>query len=94
MLGTEEAMRLSFGTSAHGAGRVMSREAAKRKYRGSEIVSSLAQRGIIIKPASLAVAAEEAPGAYKDVDEVAMATHKAGIAKLVVRLTPIGVVKG
>jgi tRNA-splicing ligase RtcB len=94
MLGTEEAMKVSFGTSAHGAGRVMSREAAKRKYRGSEIVSSLAQRGIIIKPASLAVAAEEAPGAYKDVDEVAMATHKAGIAKLVVRLTPIGVVKG
>jgi tRNA-splicing ligase RtcB len=54
----------------------------------------LAERGIIVKPASLAVAAEEAPGAYKDVDEVVNATHKAGIARLVARLVPIGVVKG
>ncbi len=94
MAGTAKAMEESFGTTAHGAGRVMSREQAKRVYRGSQIVQMLAERGIIVKPASLAVAAEEAPGAYKDVDEVVSATHKAGIAKLVARLVPIGVVKG
>jgi tRNA-splicing ligase RtcB len=94
MAGTERAMSESFGTAAHGAGRVMSREQAKRVYRGSQIVQMLAERGIIVKPASLAVAAEEAPGAYKDVDEVVNATHKAGIARLVARFVPIGVVKG
>ncbi|MCS7102855.1 MAG: intein-containing RctB family protein [Candidatus Korarchaeum sp.] len=94
MTGTARAMEESFGTAAHGAGRVMSREQAKRIYRGSQIVQMLAERGIILKPASLAVAAEEAPGAYKNVDEVVNATHKAGIAKLVARLVPIGVVKG
>jgi len=94
MAGTERAMSESFGTTAHGAGRVMSREQAKRVYRGSQIVQMLAERGIIVKPASLAVVAEEAPGAYKDVDEVVNATHKAGIARLVTRLVPIGVVKG
>ncbi len=94
MVGTEQAMRETFGTSAHGAGRVMSRARAKRTYRGSQIVEMLARKGIIVKPASLAVAAEEAPGAYKDVDEVVLATHKAGIARMVARLRPIGVVKG
>ncbi len=94
MVGTERAMEESFGTTAHGAGRVMSRARAKRIYRGRQIVEMLAQRGIIVKPASYAVAAEEAPGAYKDVDEVVNATHKAGIARLVARLVPMGVVKG
>jgi len=94
MVGTEQAMRETFGTSAHGAGRVMSRARAKRTYRGSQVVEMLARKGIVVKPASLAVAAEEAPGAYKDVDEVVLATHKAGIARMVARLRPIGVVKG
>jgi len=94
MFGTKKAMEESFGSAAHGAGRVLSRHAAVRKWRGSEIVSRLAQRGIIVKPASLKVAAEEAPGAYKDIDEVALSIHKAGIAKLAVRMVPIGVVKG
>ncbi len=94
MVGTSQAMRESFGTTAHGAGRVMSRSRAKRIYRGTQIVQMLAQRGIIVKPASFAVAAEEAPGAYKDVDEVVNVTHRAGIARLVARLRPIGVVKG
>ncbi len=94
MVGTHQAMSESFGTTAHGAGRVMSRARAKRIYRGTQIVQMLAQRGIIVKPASFAVAAEEAPGAYKDVDEVVNVTHRAGIAKLVARLRPIGVVKG
>lgn len=94
MAGTHQAMGESFGTTAHGAGRVMSRAKAKSIYRGTQIVQMLAQRGIIIKPASFAVVAEEAPGAYKDVDEVVNVTHRAGIARLVVRLRPIGVVKG
>ncbi len=94
MVGTHQAMKESFGTTAHGAGRVMSRARAKRIYRGTQIVQMLAQRGIIVKPASFAVAAEEAPGAYKDVDEVVNVTHRAGIARLVARLRPIGVVKG
>ncbi len=94
MVGTERSMKETFGSSAHGAGRVMSRAKAKRMFRGTEIVASLERKGIIVKPASFAVAAEEAPGAYKNVDEVALSTHRAGIAKLVVRMTPIGVVKG
>jgi len=94
MVGTQRAMSESFGTTAHGAGRVMSRSRAKRIYRGTQIVQMLAERGIIVKPASYAVAAEEAPGAYKDVDEVVNVTHRAGIARLVARLRPMGVVKG
>ncbi len=94
LIGTRRAMEETFGSAAHGAGRMMSRSAAKRTYRGRQIVEQLASRGIIVKPASFAVAAEEAPGAYKDVDEVALATHKAGIARLVVRMRPMGVVKG
>ena len=94
LVGTERAMEETFGSAAHGAGRVMSRAAAKRRWRGRDVVEMLARRGILVKPASYAVAAEEAPGAYKDVDEVALATHKAGIATLVVRMRPIGVVKG
>ncbi len=94
MVGTHRAMSESFGTTAHGAGRVMSRSRAKRIYRGTQIVQMLAERGIIVKPASYAVAAEEAPGAYKDVDEVVNVTHRAGIARLVARLRPMGVVKG
>ncbi len=94
MVGTPRSMKESFGTTAHGAGRVMSRSKAKRIYRGTQIVQMLADRGIIVKPASYAVAAEEAPGAYKDVDEVVRVTHKAGIARLVARLRPLGVVKG
>ncbi len=94
MFGTRRAMEETFGSAAHGAGRILSRHVAVRRFRGSEIVSRLAQRGILVKPASLKVAAEEAPEAYKDVDEVAISTHKAGIARLAVRMVPIGVVKG
>ena len=94
LIGTEKAMEECFGSTCHGAGRVMSRAAAKRRYWGRQVVEQLGQRGIIVKPASWAVAAEEAPGAYKDVDQVALACHKAGISKIIVRLVPIGVVKG
>ncbi len=94
LVGTQKAMEMTFGSAPHGAGRVMSREEAVRRWRGREIVEMLEQRGIIVRAASMRVAAEEAPGAYKDVDRVAEVAHKVGISKKVVRLRPIGVAKG
>ena len=94
LVGTPRAMELSFGTTAHGAGRFMSRSAAKRKWRGGDLQKSLESRGIVIRAASLEVLAEEAPDAYKDVDRVAEVSHKLGIGTKVVRMTPIGVAKG
>jgi len=94
LVGTNKAMGISFGSAPHGAGRVLSREEAKRRYRGSEIKSSLERRGIVVRAASMAVVAEEAPSAYKDVDRVADVADRAGMAKKVVRLVPISVVKG
>lgn len=92
--GTKAAMEITFGSTAHGAGRLLSRAEATRRWRGSEIQRQLESRGIAIRAASLRVVAEEAPGAYKDVDRVAEVSHRVGIAKKVVRLVPIGVVKG
>jgi tRNA-splicing ligase RtcB (3'-phosphate/5'-hydroxy nucleic acid ligase) len=94
LIGTPRAMELSFGTTAHGAGRFMSRSAAKRKWRGAELKRSLENRGIVIRAASMEVVAEEAPEAYKDVDRVAEVSHQLGIGNKVVRMTPIGVAKG
>lgn len=92
--GTEMAMEETFGSTAHGAGRKMSRAGAKRVYRGNRVQRELGSRGIYVKAVSMAVVAEEAPGAYKDVDTVVETTHKAGISKLVAKLTPLGVAKG
>jgi tRNA-splicing ligase RtcB len=94
LIGTPKAMELSFGTTAHGAGRFMSRSAAKRKWRGSDLKKLLESRGIVIRAASMEVLAEEAPEAYKDVDRVADVSDQLGIGKKVVRMTPIGVAKG
>src|SRR5216683_3086729 len=94
LIGTPKAMELSFGTTAHGAGRFMSRSAAKRKWRGADLKKTLESRGIVIRAASMEVLAEEAPDAYKDVDRVAEVSHQLGIGKKVVRMTPIGVAKG
>jgi len=91
--GTKEAEE-TFGSTCHGAGRVMSRHQALKKWRGEEVVRELKNRGIYVHPASFKVAAEEAPGAYKDIRSVVDVTHGAGISKKVVRLTPLGVVKG
>ncbi len=93
MVGIPEGKR-TFYSAAHGAGRWMSRHAALRQYRASEVTSSLAKQGIYLHAATRRVVCEEAPGAYKDVDRVAMVTHKVRIAALVARLRPIGVVKG
>ena len=94
LIGTPKAMELSFGTTAHGAGRFMSRSGAKRKWVGADLKKSLESRGIIVRAASMEVLAEEAPGAYKDVDRVADVSHQLGIGQKVVRMTPIGVAKG
>jgi tRNA-splicing ligase RtcB len=87
-------MDTSFGSTAHGAGRMMSRAAAKRRYWGGEIKKALEQRGIVIRAASAVVLAEEADPAYKNVDKVAEVSDKVGIATSVARLLPIAVVKG
>ncbi|MBN2566915.1 RtcB family protein [Candidatus Woesearchaeota archaeon] len=94
LVGTEEAMRTSFGSSAHGAGRAMSRHAAIASFRGDMIAKELERRGIISRAPSPKSLAEEAPEAYKDVDEVIASVHGAGISRKVARLVPVGVVKG
>ena len=94
LIGTPRAMELSFGTTAHGAGRFMSRSGAKRKWFGGDLKKTLEGQGIVIRAASMEVLAEEAPGAYKDVDRVVEVSHQLGIGQKVVRMTPIGVAKG
>ena len=94
LVGTEKAMGLSFGSTAHGAGRMMSRSAAKRKYWGGDIKNALEKRGIVVRAASASVLAEEADPAYKDVDVVAEVSDQVGIATKVARLVPIAVIKG
>jgi len=94
LLGTPKSMDITFGSAPHGAGRLLSRARAKREYRGSEIRHSLERQGIVVRAASLAVVAEEAPGAYKDVDRVADVADNVGIARKIIRATPLAVVKG
>lgn len=94
LLGSKKAMEISFGSTAHGAGRVLSRAAAKKRFWGSDVKRKLEQRGILVRAASMAVVSEEAPDAYKDVDRVAEVSHKVGIATKAARLVPIGVTKG
>ncbi len=93
-VGTEAAMKETFGSTCHGAGRVQSRAAAKRSLRGSDVARALAKRGIMVKAESMASLAEEASEAYKDVSEVVEVTHNAGISRKVARARPLGVVKG
>jgi tRNA-splicing ligase RtcB len=94
LVGQEKAMEESFGSSCHGAGRRMSRTQAKREIRGSELKQELNKRGIVVNTGSLSGLAEEAPEAYKDVDEVVEVVHNAGIAKKVARFRPVAVIKG
>ena len=81
-------------TTAHGSGRTMSRTEAKRRWRGDALQKDMEKKGIYVKSVSFAGLAEEAGGAYKDIDEVIDATHNAGISKKVAKLIPIGNVKG
>ena len=84
----------TFGSTCHGAGRVMSRHQAVRNWRGEAIMEKLKQKGIYAHPASWKVMAEEAPDAYKKVSNVVNVTHGAGISLKVAKLLPLGVVKG
>ncbi len=94
LVGSQKAMDLTFGSTAHGAGRMMSRSAAKRQYWGGDIKTGLEKRGIVVRAASESVLAEEADPAYKNVDIVADVSDKVGIATKVARLVPLAVVKG
>jgi tRNA-splicing ligase RtcB len=94
LVGTDEARALSFSSACHGAGRAMSRGAAKRRIQGHLLRKELLARGIVVRCPSNQELAEEAPLAYKDVDRVVDVVHRAGIARKVARLRPIGVVKG
>lgn len=94
LLGQPKAMEISFGSTAHGAGRLLSRAAAKRRFRAEEIKRQLVARGILVRSASYHGVAEEAPQAYKDIDRVAQVSHRVGIATLVARFLPLGVTKG
>ena len=94
LLGTKANDELSFGSSCHGAGRVMSRRQAKRTIRGDRLREKLEQEGINIRAGSMPGLAEEAPQAYKNVSRVVETVSKAGIAHKVARLRPVAVVKG
>jgi tRNA-splicing ligase RtcB len=84
----------AFASAAHGAGRLLSRSAAKRRATGRDVRKDLETAGIAIRPGSVRLLAEEAPYAYKHVDEVARVCEGAGLAARVARLRPLGVVKG
>ncbi len=94
LVGTAKAEDLSFGSTAHGAGRVMSRHEAKRRFRGEQIKQELELKGIELRSTSWKGVAEEASQAYKDVDEVVRISHEAGLGQLVAKVVPIGVMKG
>ena len=94
MVGTDKAMQESFGSTSHGAGRILSRKAAKKKSKGRAIHRELEDRGILVKWTGRSTLAEEMPEAYKDVSEVVDVVHGAGISRKVAKLKPIGVVKG
>ncbi|MFP3167087.1 MAG: RtcB family protein [Candidatus Nanopusillus sp.] len=94
LIGSEKSMELSFGSSAHGAGRNMSRAAARRSFNYNEIIKNLEEKGIYVKSTTKEGVVEEVPEAYKNVDEVVKVTDELGISKMVVRLRPIAVIKG
>jgi tRNA-splicing ligase RtcB len=94
LVGTAESETRAFSSACHGAGRAMSRHQATRQWSGRALVDDLAKHGILIRSPSLRGVAEEAPGAYKDVDAVVQAAHVAGLAHKVARLRPLICVKG
>ena len=94
LVGTERAMEETFGSTCHGAGRVMSRHQAIKAAKGRAITRELEDKGIIVKGASLGTIVEEIPEAYKDVNDVVNVVHHAGISRKVVKLIPMGVIKG
>ncbi|MEE8636783.1 MAG: RtcB family protein [Dehalococcoidia bacterium] len=93
-VGTPEAMDETFGSTCHGAGRMLSRGAAKRRLKGSDVVRELENRGIIVKAGNIPSLAEEASQAYKDITTVMDVVHQAGISRKVAMAVPMGVIKG
>jgi tRNA-splicing ligase RtcB len=94
LVGRQGSMEQAFGSTCHGAGRLMSRKAAVRDAQGRRIADELARKGIIAKCRNWKGLAEEQPAAYKDVSLVVDVVDRAGLAKKVARLRPMGVVKG
>jgi len=94
LVGTEKAMEETFGSCCHGAGRVKSRTAALRTINQDTLLKELESQGIIVKASGRGTIVEEAPQAYKDVNDVVRVVHNAGIAKRVCRMRPLGVIKG
>ncbi|MCJ7579638.1 MAG: RtcB family protein, partial [Candidatus Aminicenantes bacterium] len=94
LVGTAEAENLSFGSTAHGAGRLMSRHEALRNFSGEMIKKEMENQGIELMATSWRGVAEEASGAYKNVDDVVKVSHSVGLGRLVARVVPIGVMKG
>ena len=92
--GTQTAMDRTFGSTCHGAGRIMSRTQAKKNLSGREIMTNLLKEGIIVRSHSENSIADEAPDVYKPSDEVVNVVHEVGISRLVARLSPLGVIKG
>lgn len=94
LVGDRRAEQKSFGTACHGAGRTMSRTQAKKQVQGAKLKQELENQGIVVQGGSMAGLAEEAPLAYKDVDEVVEVVHNVGIARKVAQLKPVAVIKG
>ncbi len=94
LAGTRQGLELGFGSACHGAGRIMSRKQAAKRFRAGRIIDDLLEQGIEIRGDSFRGLAEEAPGAYKDVNRVIQVTHDTGLAKKVARLSPMISVKG
>jgi tRNA-splicing ligase RtcB len=94
LAGTEQAMSETFGTCCHGAGRTMSRTAAVKAARGRSIERELEEKGICVMARGRKGIAEEQPDAYKDVNEVVHVVHSANLARKIIRMRPLGVIKG
>lgn len=92
--GTDLGMTKTFGSGVHGAGRALSRKKAAKRFWGETVIGELAERGIRVWAHSRRGVAEEAPGAYKDIERVVEAAEDAGICRAVARLRPIAVIKG
>lgn len=94
LVGTEQALQETFGSTCHGAGRMMSRSKALKSRRGEEVRDDLHEQGIVVRTGSVKGLAEEAPEAYKDVSLVVASVVGAGLARLVARVRPLAVIKG
>ena len=94
LVGGERSLVESFGSACHGAGRVMSRKAAKKAAAGRRLMEEMEERGVLVRAAGMATVAEEMPEAYKDVADVVEVVERAGLARRVARLRPLGVIKG